>query len=293
MKSNKGNIFFLISIIYILLVLSPLVLVLSGTIPEITEHMGIYYIVTSALMLLIPIGIYFFITREPIKVVLSIKKISMKNVIIIVGFSIFIQPILGVISYLSTYFSDNVAEETIGSLLDTNFFVGFIAIALIPALLEELFMRGIIQWNYGRVGPRYIFLINGLLFGILHQNFQQFFYAFFIGFFLSLFVYYTGSIFASIIGHFVINGSQFVLGYLSVKSGAYEIGATQEMTLSDNISFAIMVLIAGCICMMIFKAFYRENIENKVDNDREYENPFNITLLITLVVGFGFLLMTL
>lgn len=289
-SSNKGNIFFLVANIYIIFILIPLVSVVSSFIPNVQNmNMATIYIITSLAMLLVPITVYFIVTRDSIKEVLSINKISIINVILICSFCIFIQPFLGIVSYISTFFYDNVnvATETIESLIGTNFILGFISIAVVPAIFEELFMRGIIQWNYKKVKPVYIFILNGLMFGILHQNLQQFFYAFFIGCFLSIFVYYTKSIFASMIGHFTINGSQFVLGFASIKAGVET--ENIPMGTEEYIGMAIWVILTLAVSLSIFYIFYLKNIKGKHNPYMEHDSPFNVILYITIGVTGMFL----
>lgn len=289
MSSTKGNIFFLLSMLYITFILTPLIIILEIFFPWFSnDYIAIYYILTSILMLVFPMIIYFAISGNPINEVLSIKGISIKNIFLIIIFSITIQPFTALISYLSTFFYDNVAEQTISSLMDTNFFVGIIAIALAPAIIEEFFMRGVFQWNYRKVKPKYVFLINGLMFGILHQNLQQFFYAFLIGVFFSIFVYYTGSILAGIIGHFTINGSQFALGYFMSKSDYNELENTPFSAI-EIISTATLIIFSLIICAGAFYIFYKNNIKNKKDPYMEYDSPFDSSFFITFGTTFGIL----
>lgn len=59
--------------------------------------------------------------------------------------------------------------------------------------------------------------MDGLIFGIIHMNPNQFVYAFAMGTLFAYVVYITNSIFASMICHFLFNGTSTSLAYILLK----------------------------------------------------------------------------
>ncbi len=123
----------------------------------------------------------------------------------------FIQPFLSLINVLSQIFFENQIAGTINSMLELPLWLLLVLVAVLPAINEEFVMRGILLTNYEHVPLVKAALMNGLFFGMLHLNGNQFTYAFVMGIMLFVLVKITGSIYASMIVHFIVNGTQMVL----------------------------------------------------------------------------------
>lgn len=99
--------------------------------------------------------------------------------------------------------------------------------AALPALGEELMFRGILmrfahQRNKKRVFP---VIISALLFTALHANPLGMPFIFSAGIILALIYWLTGSLWCSILGHFVYNGIQVVAVFLSNTGGETQVPA--------------------------------------------------------------------
>lgn len=84
---------------------------------------------------------------------------------------------------------------------------------------EEFLFRGLIMQRLRKYGDFFALLISSLLFGILHANFSQTPFAFLVGLGLGFAVLETGSIFAGIIIHFLINTISTVLNISALYIG--------------------------------------------------------------------------
>jgi len=177
----------------------------------ISLSLPIQVLVVDVLFLLIPALIYLYITKLPVKNTLKLNKISLLSILLVIGFSIFIQPFMMLIGSISNLFFTNNLNSFVFDLSEFPFIVYFFILAVLPAFFEEITTRGILLSGYDDVDIKKAALVNGLFFGMLHLNFQQFFYAFALGFLFVYLVKITNSIFASIIAHFIINGSQTLL----------------------------------------------------------------------------------
>jgi len=96
--------------------------------------------------------------------------------------------------------------------------------------------------------------MNGLFFGIIHLNPQQFSYAFVLGVIFAYMVYYTRSIWAGILPHFIFNASQGLLGRwaFSVETEtAYAYEAPAEWAFAAENPALAGVLILGIINIFV------------------------------------------
>lgn len=80
-----------------------------------------------------------------------------------------------------------------------------IGTAAVPALLEEFAFRGVILQPLRRHGDTFAILMSSLLFALMHGNMVQIPFAFTVGLALGYFTITTGSIWTSVIIHFVNN----------------------------------------------------------------------------------------
>jgi membrane protease YdiL (CAAX protease family) len=86
-------------------------------------------------------------------------------------------------------------------------------IALLPAICEELFFRGVLQRIIIQMtrNPWVGIVITAILFSSLHMQFLGFLPRMFLGIVLGAFYWFSGSIWTSMIAHFVNNAVQVII----------------------------------------------------------------------------------
>ncbi|MDR0530982.1 MAG: CPBP family intramembrane metalloprotease [Oscillospiraceae bacterium] len=94
-----------------------------------------------------------------------------------------------------------------------------LTIAVVPALVEELFMRGVLLQPLRRYGDGFAVVCSALLFALLHQNMVQAPMAFFSGLVLGWAAVRTGSLWAPIGIHMWNNAASVILSALEEKAG--------------------------------------------------------------------------
>lgn len=101
--------------------------------------------------------------------------------------------------------------ENWGSLL-----YDLLLIAVIPAIAEEAFFRGVLQKLFIRMTKRAWIgiLIASVVFSLLHAEMLGFFPRAALGIILGLIYYYSGNLWYSILAHFINNGVQVMLMFL-------------------------------------------------------------------------------
>jgi membrane protease YdiL (CAAX protease family) len=228
-----------------------------------------FIVFTQVMGLLVPLGVWLAIFRERINENLPHMRLGMKNVFLLVVLAILMQPPLMLISGLTSLLFPNEMGAYMQETAELHpYWLMIIAIAVTPAICEEVVFRGYIQSKFKNTTFWYMALVNGLFFAIIHLNAHQFTYAFMAGVIFAYVVFATRSIRAGIIMHFVLNAVQVTLvfalmalanwaeNYLETASyGVYDdllYGADME-TIGLIVFFVMLGMIAaGCIVGIVF-----------------------------------------
>jgi membrane protease YdiL (CAAX protease family) len=105
-----------------------------------------------------------------------------------------------------------LSKHTVGEL-----FTNLIFISLFAGIGEEIFFRGILQRMFIRVfkNPWMGIVFTAAIFSAFHFQFFGFFPRLALGIVLGAIYWYSGSLWAAIIAHFIYDGSIIVLAYLN------------------------------------------------------------------------------
>ncbi|MBE6043887.1 MULTISPECIES: CPBP family intramembrane glutamic endopeptidase [Clostridium] len=260
----------------------------------------LYIVLPQILLLLIPTIIYFIITKKPIKDTLKLKKIGIKSIGIIIAVGIFAQPIAMFLSFITQFVFPNRISQVVSSLDDIPLIVRLCIIALIPAICEEITMRGVVLAGYENINIRKAALMTGTFFGILHLDGNQLLYAFVLGIIFAYLVRITGSIYSSMICHFTINGTQVLLSELATKMmrlGGESVELAQNtgissMSKAQLINTFFSMLILGIICLGIIiiligkltKIYGKDGLEERETSVKVMNWPVYGALIVYAVV---------
>lgn len=166
-------------------------------------------------------------------------------------------------------------------------FVGvLIVVGVIPAVMEELFFRGIFQREMKDFSLWAKVLLCGGLFALYHQNPAQTIYQFICGASFALVAAKSGSFFPTVLSHFINNALivvLYVLGISSFEGGMYAI---------------ILVLSGICLfgSLVWLLVFDKEKADKKQTKNGAYKEIFacagfgifvlGLSWLLTLIMGF-------
>lgn len=126
----------------------------------------------------------------------------------------------------------------------TEFLLFTVECAVVPAIVEEFAVRGVIMQPLRRYGDRFAIVMSTVIFAIMHGNMMQIPVALVAGFALGYFAIATNSIWTSVAIHFANNFFAVIL--TAMNSGS----ASDSMTvLTSGISF---VLIAAIVAAGIY-----------------------------------------
>lgn len=95
--------------------------------------------------------------------------------------------------------------------------INLVLIAVLPAIAEEFFFRGVVQRLFIKMMPQLPWLaifITAVCFSAIHMQWMDFIPRVLLGFLLGAIYYLSGNLWLSILGHFLNNGLQVVMVYL-------------------------------------------------------------------------------
>lgn len=155
-----------------------------------------------------------------------------------------------------------VREHQILSYLRNSSLAGLlnnlVLMALIPAVCEELFFRGVVMKFLlsFRMKPGLAFLATSLFFTVLHSSLYEFAPIFAGSMILCFIYYYTGSLVNTIVIHFLTNGIQILVQYFTSPEAATDATGT---VWAQVLIFAVSAVILS----FILKYIYRNRVMDK------------------------------
>ena len=112
---------------------------------------------------------------------------------------------------------ENGANNTAAVFLIMNtpseFLMSIFTIAIVPAVAEEIFFRGILQNYLSKENAIQGILLTAFVFAAIHMQWASFMPRFFLGIILGYLFYWSKSLWLPILAHFVFNGMQIIPAY--------------------------------------------------------------------------------
>lgn len=103
-----------------------------------------------------------------------------------------------------------LGQTTVWSLL-----INLVVFALVPAVCEEVFFRGILLRQLSKsASPLIAIVVSAALFSFVHFQFYGFFVRFLLGVILAIYVIRGGNLLPAIFAHFVFNAGTVVMAWL-------------------------------------------------------------------------------
>ncbi|MCI9304778.1 CPBP family intramembrane glutamic endopeptidase [Clostridium sp.] len=258
--------------------------------------------ISHIVIFIFPAIIYLIVTKQSARDVLKLNKLYFKDILLIILLAFVCQPIMTFFSLISQFFFENEIGNFVTNIVESPYIVLLLLIAVLPAITEEITIRGIVLSGYEDKNIYLSCIITGLLFGIMHLDPQQFLYATVLGVILALVVRITNSIFASILMHFLINGTSITLQKLLslvtqsdlIVEQSTEI-SLKSLEMQEKVFMAgfygIIALAFGIVVYFIIKKLVDLNIKRGVVNKSEFsvkynksnENVFNISFIFIII----------
>lgn len=261
-KVFRANLYFLIIILleifmpYVLLPIYKTIGVRDIRVALVCNHIIIF---------IIPAIIYVIVTKCNIIETFRFKILPFKDLILVIILGFLCVPIMNFFGLISGFFFENNIGNLMTSISSTPYLILMGIIAFMPAVTEEITLRGIILSGYNGKSRFKAAVIIGLFFGIFHLDANQFLYATVLGFVLAYAVRVTGSIFASMIMHFIINGSSVTLQKLISFIQPDQLDKTSSVSLKTLPLGDKLELLQGSVGMFIIASLLAFLIIKKLD----------------------------
>ena len=187
----------------------------------------VYQIIFSVLVFTLPFIICYKIGRYKIGEFISFKKAD-KNTELTLFFSGVAFCLFANISatYMDGIFNSFGIDYSLGDVEVPKGIFGFLlytlSTAIVPAVLEEFALRGIVLGSLRKFGDAFAIITSAICFGIMHSNFEQIPFALMVGLFLGFATVKTNSLRVAICIHFFNNFISVVFSYLTGVSDEYQ-----------------------------------------------------------------------
>lgn len=252
-----------------------------------------YQIVASVLFILIPFVVaYIVLKKKNIAGILPLgttynKKAAISLTMLCVPLMIFSTFVINAVStiiqsIMGVTFTTGVEDpKIIGT---EGFFIAALSTAVLPAILEEVVVRGIVMQPLRRFGDKFAIVASALIFGVMHGNMVQIPYTVVAGLFLGYLAIATGSLWPSIILHFINNFYSVAL--LSVYDNFGDVAGGITSILFIGL-FIILGIIGG---LLYFPMNYKTTLKKGVDTLKTGEKYSALFLNVPMIFAIVFLL---
>lgn len=163
---------------------------------------------------------------------------------------------------------------------DTTFqkILSFIYIAVLPAIFEELYVRGAVLSFSKKYGEVFAVIASALLFAAIHMNISQAIFAFLAGVIFAILTLKTNSLVPSMLLHFLNNGYS-----------AFELIFHENKVVLTSINLIyLLLIIVGIISIIVFLVKNRKTLCKhaiKIKNDKDIIFMFkDYTLILACIL---------
>ncbi|SHF33346.1 hypothetical protein SAMN02746089_01719 [Caldanaerobius fijiensis DSM 17918] len=271
-----------------------LILVLLSTAGGYVQLKNIFsgLIITEFGFILLPILVYLFAKRYDVKSILKIRRIKISYILFAVIIALVGWVVSEAISVIWLFLAGRwivVPPNPIPAPENTRIFIEeIITVAFSAAVCEELFFRGFFMTAYERAGSRRAIVMSGIFFALLHMNPASIPAIAFLGILFAYSVYRTGSVFMSMIIHFVYN---FMSVSIMKLAGGIEQQAT-SIPLESAIAWLVLGVMAFLVLVKLLKKLdavtkpeYKPAVGGTADFLRCSIGHWPIVLSIILIFG--------
>lgn len=300
---KNANFFMFLLLIFLVFIANIVMAVALKIFPSITtvENIWIFQTIGAVISFLVPMFLYMWIKKIKFKDVVPLKPLSLKNFFIIVFMSFTFQPILQLIGAFTNIFFTDQISDIMYVFASLSYPKALFVSAVVPAITEELTFRGIILSGYKKTSILTGCLISSFYFGIMHLTLTQVFYAIVAGILFAYVVKITKSIYASIIMHFIFNGTQITIAHILTKIMPEQMQPLENTKLVpvDLIAPIMQTVIMLPLLILSVYLFIKvnkteiQNLKNEDDlikNSQEKPKVLTLFFYINIAIFIGYIM---
>ena len=143
----------------------------------------------------------------------------------------------------------------------TGILLFYLSTAVVPALIEEMALRGIVMQTLRRYGDLFAIICSALIFGLMHCNLMQIPFAIIAGVAIGYAVVVTESVWTGVIIHFLNNAFSVTV---SIVDDFYGLQSTEYVIC--NAAFYFIIAIGGLCTFIYFKKYSKPLKKTKLVN---------------------------
>ncbi len=236
------------------------------------DNLYLYQTACEVLGLAVPVLLYMLFTGR-FKDNVHFKKVSGKNILIILAVVILFIPVSMLLATFDTWIVDNLFGTTPGLediVLMENFgdyLKSILVIALVPAICEEIAFRTAFMSGLERLGKVGCFFFCSLFFSLAHSIPEKLLSTFALSVLLCYFLYRTGSLLAAMIGHFINNFIALTITY-ATRNIPPESGGIEFLQAYGLSEYGVSFIVLGAISLLVLPVIvillrrFRKNTES-------------------------------
>lgn len=248
-SQKTGLLFFLTMLVY-----QGIGGVVSVALSKYTDDIHVQILISQFFIVIFPV-IWYFRTKENIVERFRMKKLKPALIPLLILATALLYPFLSLINVISAQVVQSQSEMLGETMMSGGILLNILLVALLPCMVEELVCRGMLLSGYRQISRWTGILLSAFLFGCMHLNLNQFIYTFVFGIYLALMVEITGSIFASMLCHFTLNGSSVILVNLFAKDLTESLANQGDGIAMESI--LVFAMIAG-VCLVLLMPVIRQ-----------------------------------
>ena len=262
--------------------------------------------VIHIIFFIVPAIIYIIVTKSNYKKVFSFKKPKGKDVFFSILIAALALPIMTFFSYTSSFFYTNDVALVLDQMRVYPLWLMILVVGVTPAITEEITIRGIALSGFEFKSKNVAAIMTGIMFGILHLNAHQFLYATAMGIILAYVVRATGSIFLSMLIHFLINSwnliqQRIVSQGITTEDLVHSMDSIKNIPMELKIGvffyYLIFAIVAAFLISYLIRKMEKRNFDITLDEldvatrvsykeERVINVPFIISVIVFIVYTF-------
>jgi hypothetical protein len=245
-----------------------------------TSHLSfsLYALIAETFVFLGPVLFMAWYMKIDIKRALSICPMSSKQWVNSFFFFVFLIPVSIFINLLSAYVTSAMGFSYVNALpVATGFWdviLQLFSIGLVTAISEEFYFRGMLlnAFLQKTKDVRFSLFVSSFLFAVLHFDIQNFLNPLFLGIIFAVIKRQTGSIWASVMGHAIINS--FVVLMLASSEASPEVADRLPTSnlFQSLMTFAGIALISSVFAYGFYKKLKSHALPNMDDQKNQMAN---------------------
>ena len=256
--------------------------------------------VIHIIFFIVPAIIYIIVTNSNYKKVFSFKKPKGKDVFFSILIAALALPIMTFFSYTSSFFYTNDVALVLDQMRAYPLWLMILVVGVTPAITEEITIRGIALSGFEFKSKNVAAIMTGIMFGILHLNATA------MGIILAYVVRATGSIFLSMLIHFLINSwnliqQRIVSQGITTEDLVHSMDSIKNIPIELKIGVFLYYLIAAIVAAFLISYLIRKMEKRNFDitldeldvatrvsykEERVINAPFIISVIVFIVYTF-------